>query len=255
MHRGERRGRRTFWVLLPIAAVLAGSTALAKNSEVARRLWISVAETVGVALPAERSTPAVRSAKERGARASARSASDPGNDVPSAPVAEVIAPPAPVEEPKTAVSEPAATAREPLLSTPSRRRRSDVADRSRAFAAAAASPSNLPPETIEPEAPAAVLPSDGEAASLHLYKDAYRLHFVEQHYAAALIAWDEYLRAVPKGRLFVEAHYNRAIALVRLGRRGEAEAALTPFARGEVSGGYRAREARELLDALNASSR
>jgi hypothetical protein len=96
---------------------------------------------------------------------------------------------------------------------------------------------------------------DGEAASLSLYKHAYRLHFVEQRYAAALAAWDDYLRAAPTGRLVVEARYNRAIALVRLGRRVEAETALAPFARGEVSGGYRAREARELLDALNGSSR
>jgi hypothetical protein len=29
LHRGERRGRRTFWVLLPIAAVLAGGAAFA----------------------------------------------------------------------------------------------------------------------------------------------------------------------------------------------------------------------------------
>ena len=114
---------------------------------------------------------------------------------------------------------------------------------------------NPPPESAPPEAPSGASPHDGEAAALELYKNAYRLHFVEQRYAAALAAWDEYLRAVPAGRLVVEARYNRAIALTRLGRRGEAEAALTPFARGEVSGGYRAREARELLDALRASSR
>jgi hypothetical protein len=108
-----------------------------------------------------------------------------------------------------------------------------------------------------PEAPAttAAAQDDGEAASLKLYKSAYRLHFVEQNFAAALAGWDAYLRSAPTGSLVVEARYNRAIALVRLGRRGDAEAALGPFARGEVSGGYRAREARELLDALNASSR
>ncbi|MET0592105.1 MAG: hypothetical protein ABW133_05360, partial [Polyangiaceae bacterium] len=112
-----------------------------------------------------------------------------------------------------------------------------------------------PPAAEQPEAPQNAVHDDGEAATLALYKHAYRLHFVEQNYAGALAGWDAYLRSAPTGRLVVEARYNRAIALVRLGRRSDAEAALGPFARGEVSGGYRAREARELLDALNASSR
>jgi TolA-binding protein len=140
-------------------------------------------------------------------------------------------------------------ATEALSVVPRRDRRPDRADR----AAPAAKPTP-PPETVETEAPSASA-SDGEAASLQLYKHAYRLHFVEQRYAAALTAWDEYLRAAPAGRLVVEARYNRAIALARLGRSVEAETALAPFARGEVSGGYRAREARELLEVLNGTSR
>jgi len=146
-----------------------------------------------------------------------------------------VAPPSPV------------AASEVLPVAPRRDRRPERADR----AAPAPKPT---PETVETEAPVASA-SDGEAASLKLYKQAYRLHFVEQRYEAALTAWDEYLRAAPAGRLVVEARYNRAIALARLGRRAEAESALAPFARGEVSGGYRAREARELLEVLNGSSR
>ncbi|MET0592497.1 MAG: hypothetical protein ABW133_07350, partial [Polyangiaceae bacterium] len=70
MHRGERRGRRAFWVVLPIAAVLAGSTALAKNSEVGRRVWTRVAETIGIETPAENApvARAPRGVGQRGAK-------------------------------------------------------------------------------------------------------------------------------------------------------------------------------------------
>jgi hypothetical protein len=243
LHRGERRGRRTFWVLLPIAAVLAGGAALAKNSDVVRRVWTGVAETVGVAHPAEKSAPSVRLAKGPGAREGAGPASEPVNgsvnDEPTAGPAEIVTPPE-VVSPRHPPAQP------PVAPRP--HHRPEMADR-----ASAPAPSNPPPETVETAAPAAPGPNDGEAASLELYKNAYRLHFVERRYTAALAAWDEYLRSASNGRLVVEARYNRAIALVRLGRRAEAEAVLTPFARGEVSGGYRAREARELIEALNAS--
>ncbi|HMI86749.1 MAG TPA: hypothetical protein VK550_21800 [Polyangiaceae bacterium] len=229
LSRGERRGRRTFWVLLPIAAVLAGGAAFAK-SDVVHRAWTGLAETVGIAAPAEKLAVPVAPL------------SGPANEVPtvgpveSVAAAEVVAPREPVVE------------KDIVPVAPRRQRAAGGAPR----AAPPAAPASA---TVEPEAESAVAgrADDGEAAALQLYKDAYRLHFVEQRYAAALAAWDEYLRAVPAGRLVVEARYNRAIALVRLGRRSEAESALAPFARGEVSGGYRAREARELLDALNGS--
>jgi hypothetical protein len=82
-----------------------------------------------------------------------------------------------------------------------------------------------------------------------LYAVAHRAHFVTRDAAAALRAWDAYLDAFPDGRFALEARYNRALSLVRLGRTGEARQALTPFASGGA-GGYRQREARELLDAL-----
>jgi tetratricopeptide (TPR) repeat protein len=247
LRRGERRGRRTFWVLLPIAAVLAGGAAFAKDSDVVRRVWTGVAETVGLLAPPENPPIVARSANGQDTRA-APGAADEANGsaselaalapAQSAPPVEV-APPSPV---------PAATPDAPSVA-PRRDRRAQRAEH-----AAPATKPTPPPETVETEAPSASA-SDGEAASLHLYKHAYRLHFVEQRYAAAITAWDEYLRAAPAGRLVVEARYNRGIALARLGRRAEAESALAPFARGEVSGGYRAREARELLEVLNGSSR
>lgn len=85
-----------------------------------------------------------------------------------------------------------------------------------------------------------------------LYAKAHQAHFVNHDPAAALRGWDAYVAAYPTGRFTLEARYNRAIALVRLGRRDEARQALTPFAQGTYAG-YRQSEASELLDALAAA--
>jgi len=90
--------------------------------------------------------------------------------------------------------------------------------------------------------------------SLALYRAAHRLHFAGQDPAGALAAWDAYLAADPEGAFALEARYNRALCLVRLGRTNEAREALAPFARG-VSGGYRKSEARALLDLLDREGR
>jgi RNA polymerase sigma-70 factor (ECF subfamily) len=82
-----------------------------------------------------------------------------------------------------------------------------------------------------------------------LYERAHRLHFHGDQPAAALAAWDAYLGHAPRGRFALEARYNRAIALARLGRRDEAVQALAPFAAG-VHGTYRQRDAAQLLLAL-----
>ena len=92
-------------------------------------------------------------------------------------------------------------------------------------------------------------PAD-DGADLDAYRRAHGLHFKAGDWAAALPAWDAYLAAYPSGRFAVEARYNRAIVLARLHRIAEARAALAPFAAGAVEGGYRQREATELLDAL-----
>ncbi len=83
------------------------------------------------------------------------------------------------------------------------------------------------------------------------YAAAHRAHFVRHDPGAALRRWDAYLAAYPQGRFALEARYNRALALVRVGRGEEARRALAPFADGR-EGGYRQREARELLDAIEA---
>jgi hypothetical protein len=85
---------------------------------------------------------------------------------------------------------------------------------------------------------------DGEARA---YGQAHVVHFIANAPAEALVLWDAYLRRYPRGTLVPEARFNRALCLLRLGRRDEALAALRPFAAGEL-GGYRQREAATLID-------
>ena len=107
-----------------------------------------------------------------------------------------------------------------------------------------ASPSPEAQPTPAPPAPAAQPPSP-----LALFHRAHRLHFHRQDAGAALAAWDRYLQVDPEGPLVLEARYNRALCLVRLGRTAEASAALLPFADGTLAH-YRQAEARALMRAL-----
>jgi len=107
-----------------------------------------------------------------------------------------------------------------------------------------APPPPIAPRSVAPAAPAV---PNGEL----LYRRAHDLHFHGSDPVIALAAWDAYLAADPAGQLAVEARYNRALVLVRLGRYVEARAALLPFARGEVApAGYRRSEAEQLVERL-----
>ena len=97
--------------------------------------------------------------------------------------------------------------------------------------------------------PSAAGAARAESAELVLFRHAQNLHLARDP-AAALAAWDAYLRVATHGVLRPEASYNRALCLIRLGRNAEARAALEPFARGAF-GDYRQREARALIDALS----
>lgn len=97
--------------------------------------------------------------------------------------------------------------------------------------------------------PAAVLAPklEPEAAELALFRRAQRLHLNRDR--RALAAWDDYLRVASNGALAPEANYNRALCLIRLGRKSEARIALTPFATGSY-GKFRRAEAQSLIEAL-----
>jgi len=106
----------------------------------------------------------------------------------------------------------------------------------------------------ERRAPAVASTGDGEITEreLLLYENAHRAHFVDKNWAAALSAWDEYLHKVPSGRFVVEARYNRALCLVRLGNNEQALHALRPFAQGSY-GSYRQREAQALVEQIESA--
>ena len=89
---------------------------------------------------------------------------------------------------------------------------------------------------------------------LLLYDSAHRAHFTDKEWAAALAAWERYLRELPRGRFAIEASYNRALCLLRLGRTDEGVGALRPFAQGAF-GSYRQREAQTLVERFEPSAR
>lgn len=110
----------------------------------------------------------------------------------------------------------------------------------------------LRPSEERAEATAAADPQEApERAELDQYRAAHGLHFGAHDYARALDSWDAYLAAYPSGAFALEARYNRSICLFKLGRMTEARAALRPFAEGEVPGGYRKNEARALIEAAD----
>jgi hypothetical protein len=115
----------------------------------------------------------------------------------------------------------------------------------------AIAPSSAHADHVAPHASPKRAPPDAATdAEESLFADAQRAHFVARDPEAALRGWNSYLAAYPNGRFALEARYNRALTLVRLGRGAEAKAALAPFASG-ATGGYRQQEARALLDVMD----
>jgi hypothetical protein len=82
-----------------------------------------------------------------------------------------------------------------------------------------------------------------------LYTRAHQLHFDERNYRTALVAWNRYIQAAPRGQFIMEARYNRAIALAQLGQRQAAIEALRPFAEGHYRG-YQQHNAAQWIQAL-----
>ncbi len=240
-----RKANALRWVLPLAAAFLAGTAFAATNGPLELavrtvRTWL--AESADSEERASKTnTSALEAVSPRPAEAAAPTAS-------VTPEAEPATAPATAEEPErmenAAVHPPA----EPQLqSTLSRRPR--------------AQPRSA--ESVTPHATLAVSETLREAEpatepqpnpDLALYRSAHRTHFAGVDAEAALGHWNAYLRRFPNGMFALEARYNRALCLVRLGRRDEAARALSPFAEGAVSGAYRREEARALLKALSPPS-
>jgi hypothetical protein len=214
LHQRKRRRLSRAAFLLPIAAVLVGSTALASNAGLTswQDVKESISRTLGGGAPEarERAAKLDRAGLSRGLKKLETS---------RRPEPVVDAPP----------SEPAGeTAKTPL-----------PAERAVPAPALSAVASAAPPATPDP--------------ALELYRVAHDLHFAQGDSARALAAWDRYLSQARGGKFVLEARYNRAICLVRLGRHAEARRALEPFARGAF-GSYRKESARSLLDVLDGRS-
>jgi hypothetical protein len=229
------------WAVMLIAA-LAASTALARVAQ----YWPEIKRAI-VSETVERSEAAPAAKKKKVTKKPAQ----PSATVPVAVPQEAPAPaPATPEPEASAPSEnaaPAPAASETPSAVPTR------------FKPAAKRPKLVPKPAIEPErlapAPAPAPPvmtlapaPDTESADLALFRRAQRLHLNRD--PKALGAWDDYLRVAGSGPLTPEARYNRALCLVRLGRKAEAKAALAPFANGAY-GTYRRTEAQALISALD----
>lgn len=217
LQEGRVRSRTRIAFLIPIAATFAAATAFGAADGRAGRALDAVARVLGV----HRSAPAVkaqRSAPHRGG--------GPGAHVPAG-AADPVAPAAVAAPPPEPTPAPVAVAptSSPVVTTA-------AGDRPRAPGSGSAGAASSDP-------------------TFELYKTAHRAHFVERDDARALTAWNAYLRAAPGGSFAVEARYNRALCLMRLGRGDEARTALEPFAKGRY-GGYRQAEATKLLGALGS---
>lgn len=256
--RGKNPARTLRWVL-PLAAVLVAGSALAATTGQVERMMRAVSSLL-------QSEPPEHARKAKKKRALQPDAVARGAEAPLPPPLPVLPEPAPAAAPASRPDDAPVEARaragddatdsgvaqeserEAALEAERAARRSArrrARSEAREAEPKAADEVEAASEPEQPSAPAAVPDAD-----LARYREAHRLHFRARDFAAALRAWDAYLSAFPNGVFAIEARYNRAICLVRLGRKDEARRALGPFARGEVGRGYRKADATKLLEAL-----
>jgi TolA-binding protein len=157
-----------------------------------------------------------------------------GDSTAEAPPPELVVPDAAVPAAPEPVT-PSAAAREEHPERPRSKRRQ--APRPSPGASRAELPEPPPPEP-EPD------------RELSRFRAAHNLHFSGDRPREAIEAYTDYLREFPNGRFVPEARYNLALDQIKLGNDEAARAALMPFAAGKF-GGYRQKEARELLQALD----
>ncbi|MDC3962332.1 tetratricopeptide repeat protein [Polyangium jinanense] len=227
-----RRARKlaAIRVMVPLAAVLVGSVAWAEATHRLPDVWYELKHDLGFGRDEEEA---------------------PAEAMPNAPAAVPVAKNVKGAAPAEVPAEKAA---EPEVPPPSEPQVASVDTVGAQIVSAPKIAAAEPPKSSEKaadvaEAPAAAAPAPRVDTDDALYRAAHQAHFVTRDPGAALAAWDAYLRAAPRGRFAPEAHYNRALCLVRLGRTAEAERTLELFASGSF-GGYRKAEAKALLDAM-----
>jgi hypothetical protein len=234
----KRRGRRLrAWML--VAAALAISTAAAARTGRFGKAVLALVGGEGVEPPghglAERLPAPEQAPSEETPLA------HPHEPPPPSPASPDVAP--------TGLAAP-----DPAPARPASPQRSAAAAAARV---PASSSGKSLPAAVSPASPSAPAPAVDDATGLaratskddETYARAHRLHFQGNDAAAALVAWDQYLRDFPQGRFVPEARYNRAIDLLKLRRHAEALEALRPFAEGAY-GGYHRDDARAMLRSM-----
>lgn len=218
LHERNKRKKSRFAVLLPLAAVFVGSTAFAAASGKLEE-FVSSALTVAGLGPAEDSgvAPTTRHSTPGGATLARRASG-------SAAAVERAQAAAP-ESPAVVPSELPAPA--------------DV------VANTAAEKSGQPDQVATGKSRLSE-----EARAHEVYRQAQHAQFKRGDLLAALSGYEKYLAMQPAGRFAVDARYNRALCLVRVGRAAEARHTLEEFA-GGAFGGYRQADAADLLAALD----
>ena len=275
--RRRLRLRRAVW-LLPIAAVLVGTGALAASAP-ARESVSRVLAELGLVSPAVSSPLPARQAISHHAHAATLAptptlAAAPNTEVTTAASAtaaatsvtvDVAAAPPPASITAAVSAEPVTAFTASLSLSPSQRA---THARAAAVNASATAPSDqvvatpvasatsaaTAPSPESPTAAASRTNADGRAsaalaADIDTYRAAHELHFARADYARALVAWDRYLARFPHGTFTPEARLNRAVCLARLGKGTEAQASLRTLA--ESADAYTSSRARRLLAALS----
>jgi len=232
LHR-ERRRRILRWALCsPLVSVLLVGSAWAQSTGNWPVIWRAVTSVFSAA--PEPSTRGPSRPRELATRA-------PGPVEPP-PAAAPREP-----EPEPASLEPSAPEPTgPATASPPERESTIVPERPKR-AARSRPPRPLPDDTEPRPAPEPAAPA--AARELASFRAAHDLHFRGDRPREAIAAYEAYLREYPRGRFVPEARYNSALDRIKLGERAAAREALAPFAAGDY-GGYRQKEASQLLDAL-----
>src|SRR5690606_8384092 len=171
----------------------------------------------------------------------------------SAPDREDEAPPSLVEEARPTPSPHPAPPVGPLAAHPASPSPAPIAAHPASPTAAALESPPRAPSAPSPPAPRLPPKPSGDASlrpDLAIYRSAHDAQFTANDCASAVTSYEQYLNRFPQGTLVPEARFNRALCLLRLGRRHEAERALRPFAEGAF-GSYRQTDARHLLASLD----